>query len=148
MPSFVRWSTDLSMVSFSRSAYVPAKATSSPAFSNRPSSMPTITGRSNTGLLGAIFTTGRVMGASSWQGRSGAKANRILWPYFGRNPPPYPGLCSSAHDPGQHRPEVRMGEGLDHGGHRAAGHAVRAARDENDPVGRQIPGDRLVERGA
>src|SRR5215470_17277459 len=61
MLSFSRDSTGFSALSRSRSAYVAEKLTSRPAFSNRRSSMPTITGRSNTGLLGAILTTGRAM---------------------------------------------------------------------------------------
>src|ERR1700722_8845074 len=48
---------------FSRSAWVAEKLTSRPAWANSPSSMPTMTGRSNTWLLGAILTTGR-----SWAG--------------------------------------------------------------------------------
>src|SRR5215475_702067 len=58
--SLRRSRTGFSARSFSRSAYVAEKLTSSPAFPNRPSSMPTITGRSKTGLLGAIFTTALV----------------------------------------------------------------------------------------
>ena len=47
-----------SALSFSRSAQVAENATSRPAMSNSPSAMPTMTGRSKTGLLGAILTTG------------------------------------------------------------------------------------------
>ena len=44
--------------SFSRSAWVAENFTSRPAASNKPSSMPTITGRSKTWLLGAMRMTG------------------------------------------------------------------------------------------
>jgi hypothetical protein len=47
-------------LSFSRSAWVAENLTSSPAASNSPSSMPTMTGKSKTWLLGAIRTTGLV----------------------------------------------------------------------------------------
>src|ERR1700686_4389678 len=44
--------------SFSRSAWVAEKRTSSPACANRPASMATMTGRSKTWLFGAILTMG------------------------------------------------------------------------------------------
>src|ERR1700730_14605539 len=44
--------------SFSRSAWVAEKRTSSPARANRPASMATMTGRSKTWLFGAILTMG------------------------------------------------------------------------------------------
>jgi hypothetical protein len=44
--------------SFSRSAWGAENLTSRPAASNRPSSMPTMTGRSNTWLFGAMRMTG------------------------------------------------------------------------------------------
>src|SRR5205823_12896870 len=65
---------------------VAEKLTSSPALSNSPSSMPTITGRSNTGLLGAIFTTGRV--AEAMISPYGADADRILRPSLAAQPVP------------------------------------------------------------
>src|SRR5262249_20780863 len=57
----------LPAASFSRSAWVAENFTSRPAASNSPSSMPTITGRSNTWLLGAMLMTGlkSVMGVLS-----------------------------------------------------------------------------------
>src|SRR6185436_3979598 len=56
--------------SFSRSAWVAENLTSRPAASNSPSSMPTMTGRSKTWLLGAIRMTGlnSVMGVLFWLG--------------------------------------------------------------------------------
>src|SRR2546421_3925355 len=48
--------------------------------------MPTITGRSNTGLLGAIFTTGRV--AEAMISPYGADADRILRPSLAAQPVP------------------------------------------------------------
>src|ERR1700761_3793674 len=79
----MRDNTGITMSSFfSRSAQEPTRLTSRPAFSNSFSSMPTITGRSKIGLLGAIRTGAKPVGGSSFAIAhlldSVGKTNRLL----------------------------------------------------------------------